>query len=63
MTKYITRAAYIGADEGGQPIVTADTVFVEDDGPRDTGLIDHAGNRIYRESSRAPLGFGMKMPK
>lgn len=54
--RYVTRAlAYVGSDD--EAAHTANEVIVDDDWPTDTGLVDHMGNSIYRESVREPAGF------
>lgn len=58
MAEYFTRGASISSSNEDLS-VTADTVFMDDDGPKDTGLVDAAGQKIYRASNRAPLGFRM----
>lgn len=60
MPRYVTRAFYSAVDPHGQETHTADTLHEDDDAPKDTGLFDAMGNRIYRASDRAPLGFRMR---
>ena len=58
--KYITKAVYIAYDDDDDLCMTADTVFEDDDGPTFTGLYDSAGQKLYRESVKGPIGFDLR---
>lgn len=60
MPRYVTRAADIGFDRYGGETHTASEVIVEESGPRETGLFDAMGNKIYRVSDKTPVGFTAK---
>lgn len=60
MTKYRTYGAYVLIDSRDTLSMTADEVLIEDDGPTYTGLVDSAGQRLYRESAKIPVGFYLK---
>ncbi len=56
--RYFTKAAYVTQNEfDGETSMTADEVLVEDDCPTFTGIYDHAGQRLYREGMKSPIGF------
>ncbi len=44
--------------EDDQPI--ADTVYVHDDEPQKTGLLDQYGRPLYRMPERNPIGFRLR---
>jgi hypothetical protein len=54
--RYVTKAERVDGEDGDVSY-TAGTVFERDDAPRDTGLLDANGNRLYRLEQRAPIGF------
>ena len=54
--KYTIIGAYRG-DFSGEPSLTADTVIESDRAPRDTGLVDQYGNKIYSVEEHPEVGF------
>jgi len=56
----LPRGYYIGGD-WDQPSVTADMIVDDrEPGPHFTGVLDAAGNRIYRKPERVMFGFTVK---
>lgn len=54
--KYFTRGVAVSfVDE--DVCITASEIILDDYGPTFTGLYDHAGQEIYRQSSRVPVGY------
>jgi len=56
MPRYVTRAGYDWIEEGA----TAREILIEDDEPKFSGLYDHEGRKLYRQSERIPVGFKVK---
>lgn len=58
MRTYRTLARPPSADwYSDDPQMEGRTVFEPDGGPKDTGLLDRHGVRIYAVTERAPIGF------
>lgn len=56
--KYVTRALVIFRDEfGGEQIIGGETVFEPEDRAVKTGLLNAAGNPIWRIPERVAMGF------
>lgn len=58
--KYITISRPAKMDWYDQELVersVGQQVIIEDDNPKDTGLFDVTGTKIYRTSDRIPPGF------
>lgn len=59
MKRYTTRAA--GWDDPTfRDVSSRDVIVVSDDSPQDTGLLDAAGNKLYRLYERDPIGFDLR---
>lgn len=54
---YRTKSVYVGHDDNGDVMMTADEIIIEDANPRPTGLLDSRGDEIYRVRDRIPFGF------
>jgi hypothetical protein len=61
MARYRKKAAYFGYDDAGDLNMTADVVIIEDDEPTYIGLVDGAGQKLYRESEKIPVGFDLRI--
>lgn len=62
MIRYVTdpRAGYDPESGDSWDDAHGITVFEADDGPTDTGLVDHCGRSIYRLTERAQIGFQVR---
>lgn len=58
MTRYVSRPRSSYDDD--TPILTGSTVYEADSSPERTGLLDAAGNPLFRVQDRVPLGFHAK---
>lgn len=57
--RYASRpyAAFLLINEDGTASMTADTILIEDEEYRPSGLLDRDGNKLYRVRERVPFGF------
>lgn len=55
--RYITRSAWEWSDGDDFISMTSDTIILEDDRPRPSGLYDANGDELYSVREKLPFGF------
>lgn len=53
----MTRSYFVISDQWGQASITSDTVVVEDNEPKFTGLVNEKGDPIFAQEEKLKLGF------